>query len=1171
MVDRSIQAGSLGGNVDVWDHTSHMREYLTDSEMVRNTVGMPNKFWQWILDHMPQILLADALLEEVASVEATRFYCMSVNAMNNTADALRTDSDNWATLSEPWIAALGEDGWKDSYTREVVEIGTILTTHVPKSDKQPATIGKKAIVRTPRYVTRSLGAGSLDKHECMRFLTINVLEWRAVDPKNRDRNLYGIAFHIFVAHKMYEKTLKHMLATDVGRTLREDFLHFLDEQWNCVLPVDPIPQADPEQPVAGLSYVEAPAPPPLAPIPLICSAPRRQWDQVIVDRLLKNAPPPVRTREERIALREIAARRARWEEYTNNLAHIVNTVLKSPLAQYLPSEKDTIEGNIGDVLEQLVTALINNANRREFRRTHPTEPYLQPMKTLHLIHYPPIPRAHDSHFHASLAEFRAHDPEAYEDFLAKRKRLHDALTRLHAEDPQQPVSVLEDLLPQDVALAPPELIADTPVDDPDGTKKAQAEDQELDDFLNDDIEDAMPTLPLVGAVEKMDVDDSEFEYKGKGAVKVPAQTRVTRSTAPRQGKDDNMDVTQATDAEGEPASEPQDPTRLNPSHAAHDASDTAHDASDAAPDASDAAHDASDTAPDASDKNEASSDDDSDEHDQTGRCDLFAGYPEEPIQRTPHVRLLAAAAEFLHSETVMIEDIDLKNPPEDHAATIWEHIDKMSDEELFDTLDDKIIRVLGPKECALAIMTYRPLFENPDHVAVGLPPIGLPPDYDVVAYGEECLSKIKQKQCDPAEAQRVAGAYLYELILKLSRPSSRPVDLPADDPMDVEVASSPPSSPRLGSPTVRSSRDAVPRPPSSHVASSPVPSLRAPSQPAASPRAGSSPPASLHVASVSSSLTSLSPAGDTQPLTPPSEGTAREEVPAPVPLPPVLRSKVAPDYPGGRLLRTYTVYLTAGAVGFLRSFPEINDNTSLLEHGLDPRVAWNGVSTHDDDVLMERISDTATASLRPIHRALALLTYPVNRTGTPVTALPPVGLNDSLHAEYVAELKRRLEVVRLRDGTIEQDAEFLIAAELLLSAMNDPHVLTKIWVPDKQAQGAPDQGTQPDDVEQPSSSIPGPMSTPTPAPRTSTRNRGGTSKRMIEDAPENPPVTKRARSASATGVIGGRSTPAASTSKRAASTRSANRTKALANASKAVSVSDPIAEHEDEEAMQEFS
>lgn len=41
MVDRGIQCGTCTGFVDIWDHTSHMREYVTDSEMIRNTSGLP--------------------------------------------------------------------------------------------------------------------------------------------------------------------------------------------------------------------------------------------------------------------------------------------------------------------------------------------------------------------------------------------------------------------------------------------------------------------------------------------------------------------------------------------------------------------------------------------------------------------------------------------------------------------------------------------------------------------------------------------------------------------------------------------------------------------------------------------------------------------------------------------------------------------------------------------------------------------------------------------------------------------------------------------------------------------------------------------------------------------------------------------------------------------------
>lgn len=39
MVDRAIQ----GDPIDIWDHTSHMREYMMDPILMRNRTNLPNE------------------------------------------------------------------------------------------------------------------------------------------------------------------------------------------------------------------------------------------------------------------------------------------------------------------------------------------------------------------------------------------------------------------------------------------------------------------------------------------------------------------------------------------------------------------------------------------------------------------------------------------------------------------------------------------------------------------------------------------------------------------------------------------------------------------------------------------------------------------------------------------------------------------------------------------------------------------------------------------------------------------------------------------------------------------------------------------------------------------------------------------------------------------------
>lgn len=278
--------------------------------------------WLWIFDHIPQLTVADTELKEVVTVDETRFYNLSLNSMNNAYQTAQEGGQKWERFLSPWAAVLGEGGWLQEHKDEISAVVAILTAHTPRVDRVETLVGSR-VVRIPRVVTAPLSRAALDRHECMYFLTVNVLEWRALDLRNREKNLQGLAFHIFIAHKLYEKTMKHMLATDVGQSLREKFMTFLDMHWNrSAQPPSKVDAPVTEPAAAGPSDVGV-VPEKAPPLPLISSAPRRRWDQVIIDRLLDNGPRAVRTAAERLALRELVARRNRWEQYTASLRTII--------------------------------------------------------------------------------------------------------------------------------------------------------------------------------------------------------------------------------------------------------------------------------------------------------------------------------------------------------------------------------------------------------------------------------------------------------------------------------------------------------------------------------------------------------------------------------------------------------------------------------------------------------------------------------------------------------------------------------------------------------------------------------------------------------------------------------------------------------------------------------
>lgn len=328
--------------------------YFITSRILHSSLSVA-QLWEWIFNRLPELTRADAELEKFNSIHTTRFFSMSLNSHSSAlAYANQLDEPAWDTFSAPWIDILGEDGWLPSYTREIDAIGHSLYLHVPKP-LVVERLAKNVVLRYPRSKKHSLGVKIHDKYECVNLLDVHLVEWREVDSKARLRGMHGIAFYIFVAHKWYERTMKHMLSTDVGRCLREDFMEFLDDYWEMT-PRPPVDEQGKraEQPAAGPSQVTVDT-------PVACS--RVQWDKPIVDRLLANASLPVGNRDYQLELRELAAKRQRFKEYTSGMTQLVKFLEKSPLVKYLPSEKALMEGEVGAAVENLITVCLR---RRAF-------------------------------------------------------------------------------------------------------------------------------------------------------------------------------------------------------------------------------------------------------------------------------------------------------------------------------------------------------------------------------------------------------------------------------------------------------------------------------------------------------------------------------------------------------------------------------------------------------------------------------------------------------------------------------------------------------------------------------------------------------------------------------------------------------------------------------------
>ncbi|EIW54596.1 uncharacterized protein TRAVEDRAFT_50732 [Trametes versicolor FP-101664 SS1] len=820
MVDKAIQAAP----VNIWDHTSHMREYLADPLLMPHRSDPPWKLWEWIFHRLPELTRADVELEQFNGIHTTRFFSMSTNIHNSALSyADQLDDPAWDTFSAPWIDILGEDGWLPSYTREIDAIGHSLHLNVPKP-LVVERLAKNMVLRYPRSKKHSLGVKVHDKYECVNLLDVHLVEWREVDSKARLRGMHGIAFYIFVAHKWYERTMSHMLSTDVGRCLREQFMEFLDEHWGMA-PPHPVDQQGKrtEQPDSGPSQGTL-HPPPVAgssrQVPTIDVAvtSRVQWDKSIVDRLLANASLPVEIRDYQLEMRELAEKRQRLDAYTSGMKKLVKFLEKSPLVKYLPSEKGLMEGEVGAAVENLITKLVNNVNRSEFRRDFPNVPYVLPTTNLQMIDCPPVKVLHDPNYYTTLAELKARDPDVYSDYIARRALLHAALKKDKETDPAVVVPDIEELLPQDVYLAPPEMTLMPPAD-------AESEAMDLDGrkqyLRNALLSDAFLPHMLKSEEHVNADDDSDYYSETADAAVVPHSTRITRSHAPPRDEDVDMEGAEQAVKDNNA-----------PSHSVSQGGDQVdndvvmvHDGhtSQAAPVEELPTDDVTTSFPSHGDIDsvERAQDDDSPMFDDNAgqltsevttiqrhlqeipifddKSSVLVDYHDgDVINRTPLVRLLIAAVSFSQWDDLDDINMELVRPGDDLFDDVWSELDDMADQDVIECLWDSVIEGLRPKECALAMLTYRPLEDSLDAVAA-LPPIRLPAECHT-EYREllraRCPDVLK-----PGMAQRNAAELLFEMLRQHLPPT--PLQSPGDFHRPLSSVS--PSVPSVPSPAVSSS------------------------------------------------------------------------------------------------------------------------------------------------------------------------------------------------------------------------------------------------------------------------------------------------------------------------------------------------------------------------------
>lgn len=267
------------------------------------------------------------MLSKRISLEATRFYNLNLNGWRVAGKlAIDKKTAKFEKETESWIQVLGEDGWTPSDQDALSEIAELLSNHVPKPVKIDKLAARK-LSRPPRAVTSSLPKASVAKYECLRFLSLNALEWRNIDGSDRPKELAGLAFYVFIAHKLYVKQTEIAVKTDVGLKLREDFLKFLSDNWKVSHSIEPS---------------------------VVVEKTRTQWDDPILARILTDAPPPKRTREEALVVYDHHQAEARWDTYALDLKKFVMMAKAASFARNTPGEPDTVNSEFAAAMDTAI-------------------------------------------------------------------------------------------------------------------------------------------------------------------------------------------------------------------------------------------------------------------------------------------------------------------------------------------------------------------------------------------------------------------------------------------------------------------------------------------------------------------------------------------------------------------------------------------------------------------------------------------------------------------------------------------------------------------------------------------------------------------------------------------------------------------------------------------------
>ncbi|KAI0360239.1 hypothetical protein OH77DRAFT_1508655 [Trametes cingulata] len=545
LVDKAI----TGTDGDMYDHTSHMHVYIQDPVMMgHKPVNGVLHMWQWIFAHLQDLQEADLEMQQVVKVEDTRFFNIMMNSWRPIAKALADNKmDYFKSLTKFWIAAFNaNDGWQDYDTEDVKTINT----HFRDAKYGPESRPNALVVPAKPLGDRIIGRRSehqlvppipqvfVDKNKATRLLTRTLIEWRAVDSHNIGADFMALAIWVYVARAIYDRVTKHMLGTSVGVRLREDWLEFLQVHWS----------PGPGQPKTDSN------PQPKRP----------QWDSKHVEELMLETPAPPKDRAEALDLQAKKDEVARWDQYNQDVKNITNAVKKSVAARAFPGDKQAVNPAVAAALDNLIFEITRNANRLEHCRLHPEGGvYVHPGASLRLLTTKPLVTAADPLVFASMEEFQAHAPAAYNAFAVNRKAHHLKLLEEKAKNPKLKILELADIRPQHIAPLKSDPGGDVEEQEKDTARALQAQKHVSSAFFEDldfsDDDDGLsqdsrvPSRTATPVVMRLRERERATAAEGKG--RADAELRDTEEPMQADGDGDVSSASEQTPLAPGPSSE----------------------------------------------------------------------------------------------------------------------------------------------------------------------------------------------------------------------------------------------------------------------------------------------------------------------------------------------------------------------------------------------------------------------------------------------------------------------------------------------------------------------------------------------------------------------------------------------------------------------------------------